>query len=153
PEFAGPAGPHLLLGAHDGKGLSLDVAGNDAAGADVGAIADLDGRHQGGVGTDKRAVADIGKVLVEAIVIAKNRARTDVGTRTDAPIADVAQMIGLGARFQAGVLHLDEIADVHVGADVGTRTQPRKWSNPRPRADAGADEVTVGQNLRAVLDD
>src|SRR4051812_34561894 len=46
------------------------VLGDDGAGTHIGAIADLDRRHQRRIRADKRALADVGAVLGLAVVIA-----------------------------------------------------------------------------------
>src|SRR5262245_25778886 len=135
PELGSPAETDVLRRPLERQGVGFHVAGDDAARADVGAIADLEGRHQRGVGADKGAGAHVGEVLLEAVVVAEDGAGADVGTLADPAVADVGEMIGLGARLQARVLHLDEVADVDLRANVRPRPQPRE----RPHAGAGAD--------------
>ena len=79
--------------------------------------------------------------LIEAVVVAEDRAGADVGLGADAAVAEVGQVVGLGASVQSYVLNLDEIADVHVGAELGARPEAREGSDPRPFADNGACEM------------
>src|SRR5215472_6098351 len=151
-ELCGPARPLLLPRALERQRIGLHTGGDDATGADVGTIANLDGRHKRGVGAYEGPLTDVGEVLVEAVVVAEDRARTDVGAFTHPSIADVGQVVGLGSRLHGGVLHLNEVADVRAGADVGPRAQASEGPNPRAPADAGADDMAIGEEVGAVLD-
>ena len=77
----------------------VDILGDDRARAGDRAVADLHRRDQRGVRADERARADIGEMLVEAVIIAGDGARADIGARADARIAEIGQMVGLGAFF------------------------------------------------------
>ena len=68
--------------------------------SDIGAVADLDRRHQRGIGADEGALADIGTVLGDAVVIAGDGAGADIGALAHSRIADVAEMIGLADTSQ-----------------------------------------------------
>ena len=125
------------------------VLGDDAARADDSAVADLHRRDQRGVRADERARADIGVVLVEAVVIAGDGARADIRARADARIADIGEVVGLGALFDRGVLHLDEIADMRTFADLRAGTQPRIGPDDRAAADFGAFQMREGADFRA----
>ena len=61
--------------------IGRDVLGDDAARADIGALADLDRRHQRGVGADEGAGADLGAMLGEAVIVAGDGAGADIGAR------------------------------------------------------------------------
>ena len=84
--------------------------------ADVGAFAHGHGRDELRVAADERALADGRRVLLEAVVVAEDRARADVGARADDAVAQVGEVIGLGAPAHAGLLGLDEVADVRLFA-------------------------------------
>ena len=99
PEGLRPAGSRLLPAARDCERVGLDVLGDDRTRADIGAVADRHRGDEGRVGADEGAGADVGLGLGEAVVIAGDRARADVGVGADAGVADVAQVIDLGARF------------------------------------------------------
>ena len=75
-----------------------------------------------------------------------------LASRADPGIADVAQMIGLGAGLEPGVLDLDEIADMGALADLGARAQPRERADPRARPDAHPLEMAERADLRALGD-
>ena len=58
------------------------------------------------------------RCLSDAVVVAGDGAGADVGSRADPGVADIAQMVGLGAGLDQRLLHLDEIADVDVLAEL-----------------------------------
>ena len=97
PERLRPAGFRLLATARHRKRVRLDRFGDDRARADIGAVADRDRGDEGRVRADEGAGADVGLVLGEAVVIAGDGSRADVGVRPDSRIADIGQMIDLGA--------------------------------------------------------
>src|SRR5262245_59385924 len=135
PKLCGPARPLLLRGTLERQGVGLHIGGDDAAGADVGPIADLHGRHKRSIGAHKGTPANIGKVRVEAIVVAEYRAGTDVGAFAHPSIADVGKMVGLGTRLHSGVLDLHKVADACPGGDVSAGAQAGKGTNACTLAD------------------
>src|SRR6185437_12237283 len=66
----------------EGERVGRHVLGDHRAGADVGARPHRDRRHQLGVRADEGALADVGVVFVEAVVVAEDRAGADVGAGT-----------------------------------------------------------------------
>ena len=62
----------------------------------------------------------------------------------------------MAPRAEGRVLDLDEVADVHVGAELGAGAQPRERADERARADARAErlavDVGVGPDRRAGAD-
>ena len=58
--------------------------------------------------------ADHGAVFVGPVVVRDDTAGTEIHALADAGVADVGEVIRLRAASQVGVLHLDEVADVHV---------------------------------------
>src|SRR5512145_1785746 len=76
-----------LLAALDGERVGRNILGDDGAGTDVGPGADRDRRHHADVGADEGPVADPGLVLVEAVVVAGDRARPDVHALPDRGVA------------------------------------------------------------------
>jgi hypothetical protein len=97
-------------------------------------------------------------MLVNAVVIAGDGAGPDIGALADMRVADIGKMIGLGARLEGGLLHLDEIADMDVGAQFGARPQPCKGPDARSLADMGAfemrkcaDDIAAGKSIAATL--
>ena len=69
--------------------------------------------------------------------------------RADAGVADVAEVVGLGAFLDDGVLDLDEVADVRVLGDLGAGAQPGEGADAGAAADVAALEVAEGEDRRA----
>ena len=74
----------------------------------------------------------VGAVLVAAVVIAGDGAGADIGAGADEGVADIAQMIGLGAGLDRRFLDLDEIADARALAEPRARPQPRERPDRTP---------------------
>src|SRR4051794_17252890 len=129
-----------LLGALDDERVRGDVAGDDAARAGDRAGADGDRRDQRRVRADEGAGADDGLLLEEAVVVAGDRPGADVGALAHLRVADIAEMVGLCTSPEPRSLHLDEIADVDLGAELGARAQARERPDDRALADARAGE-------------
>src|SRR3546814_12249072 len=106
----------------------------------------------GRVSVYEGAGADGGAVLQEAVVVACDGAVADVGGGPDGGVAQIAQMVGLGALAQFGVLDLDEVADMGAAAELGPRPQPREGAEHHVIADLGALEVAEAADLDAVAD-
>ena len=70
-------------------------------------------------------------MLFVVVIIRRDHAGADVGRGSDAGIADVAQMISLGAGFDQSVFDLDEIADVRTVAEPRVGPQPERMVRPR----------------------
>src|SRR5690242_14750880 len=96
-EFRGPTRNLALLRAFDGERAGRDVFGDDGTRAGVGALAHFHRRNQRGVRADERAIADLGAMLVEAVIVAGDGTRTDIGAVADRRIAEISEMIGLRA--------------------------------------------------------
>ncbi len=77
----------FLPGAAEGNGIIGHVCGDDAAGGDIGAIADRHRCDERRVGADEGIRADARDVLVDAVVVAGDGARADIGVRTDEGVA------------------------------------------------------------------
>ena len=135
-EFAGPARLVLLAAAGDRQRVGRHVLGDDAARGDIGAVADRHRRDQRAVRADEGARADLGVVLVEAVVVAGDRAGADVGARADMRVAD----IGRGGwpwrpRRSSAFLTSTKLPMCAFGADLRAGPQPRE----RPDDRAGGD--------------
>ena len=119
------------------------------AGADRGACADLHRRHQHRARADERARADLGAPLVHAVVVAGDGAGADVHLLADRRVAEVGEVVGLGAALQLRLLHLDEVADVHV---LAQQRHPAATAQTDRRLQRAPDTRTldhaVGVDLR-----
>src|SRR5690348_10763685 len=90
--LAEPIGPALdvdLLHARQRERAARHVLGDRGSGADVRIATDRDGRHQLAIAADERAGLDRGLVLRDAVVVAGDRAGTDVGLRPDRRVTEV----------------------------------------------------------------
>jgi hypothetical protein len=81
-----------LFGMLDGRRLALRVLPNSAARGNVGAIADPDMRDQRRIRTDENSGPDITTILVETIIVSKDRTRPNVRLSSDPCIGDTAQV-------------------------------------------------------------
>src|SRR5262249_35711520 len=122
---------HLAF-ARDGQPVGRYVVRDHRAGRDIGTVADADRRHQRCVRTYESTLADISAVFGHTIVVADDRAGAEVCAGTEPRVADIGEMVGLGAVLDHRLLDLDEVADVHLGA------KPRAWPQPRIGTDQGA---------------
>src|SRR5215218_2775052 len=84
-----PALLNRLRRAFERERVRRHVPGDDGARADIGALADRDRRDEGGIRADERALADLGAVLVEAVIVTGDRAGADVRAFADPRIADI----------------------------------------------------------------
>ena len=96
--------------------------------------------------------ADDGVVLVRAVVVGDDGASADIGAWTDGRITDIGQVVGLGACAHRRVLDLDEVADMHIGAERGAGAQPRERPDDRAGADRRALDDAVGVEAHAGCD-
>ncbi len=133
----------------DGERVGGDIFRDDAARADIRAVADLHGRDECCVGTDERARADIGEMLVEAVVITGDGPCADIRARADARIADISEVVRFRALLDARILNLDEISDMDILFDLCAGPQPRERSDNRALRDLCAFEMRERTNLRA----
>src|SRR5258706_9550417 len=103
---------------------------------------------------DENIVLDDGAVLVRPVVVAHDRAGTDVDVAADVAIAYVGEMIGLGTRAYAARLHFHEVADVHFCGEsrARARADARVRTDAAARADVGVLQVAKGFDARARCD-
>src|SRR5690606_26990321 len=101
------------------------------------------GRDQHTVRTHVHIVADHGLVLVGAVVVGGDAAGAVVHALAHFGIAQVGQVVGLGALGHGRVLDLDEVADVHLGAQLGPRSQACEGPDQRAIAHGGALRVAI----------
>src|SRR5690606_20568965 len=108
-----PALLHDLLGPGGREGARGNVAHHGGPGAHVGAVSHAHRRHELRIAADEDVATEHGLVLVLAVVIAGDGSRPDVRVFADVRVADVAEVVRLGALLEARVLRLDEVADTH----------------------------------------
>src|SRR5688572_31636599 len=134
PAFAPPGRPGFfddLWRALDGQGTRRDVFRDHGAGSNVRAFANRQGSDETRVRPYEGVVTDRRVVLVDAVVVARDRPRTDVDAISHRGIADVREVVGLGAASDARLLDLDEVADPRLDADVRLRPQVAERSELR----------------------
>src|SRR5208337_4251870 len=95
---------------------------------------------------------DLRPVLVEPVIVACDRARADIRSLSDGGVADIAQMVDLGARPELSRLQFHEIADANAGTELCPRPQPGKGAYRRAAFDIGAFDVAEGFDRHARLD-
>src|ERR1700730_16285971 len=152
PERPCPARFFYLARAGQRQRIRRDVLRNHGPRSDIGAVTDLDRRHQGAIRADERMRANLRAILGEAVVIAGNRSRADIRPGADARISNVAQMVNLGARADLRGLHLDEIADVHVLREAAAGAQPGEGADRRILADRRALQIGKRADAAAFAD-
>ena len=96
------------------------VFGDGGAGADGGTLRYCYRRDQLSIGADKNIVLDDRLVFIGAVVIARNRAGTDVDVLSDYGVADVTQVIRLAAGGDGAIFDFDEITDMDVFGKLGS---------------------------------
>ena len=83
---------------------------------DIDIVAQSDRRHQRRIAADLNAVADFGFIFLKSVIVTGDRAGADIGVAADGHIAQISQMIRLGAVAEFGFFGFDEIADMNVAA-------------------------------------
>ena len=89
------------------------------------------------VDADEGAVADDGAVLGLAVEVRRDGAGADVDLLADLRIAQIAEVMLLGARSQAAVLELRVVHDLAAGTDAAAGADMRirdRSARPRPRS-------------------
>src|SRR3990172_4305932 len=109
--------------AAHGERAGRDVLGDRRAPADVRALADDERRHERRVGADEGAVADPRLVLGPAVVVAGDRAGADVDVLAHGRVAEVREVVRLGAAPDPRLLRLHEVADLRLLPDVAPGPQ------------------------------
>src|SRR5262245_63822670 len=130
-----PARAMLLRLGVDDEPPRRGVLPDGGAGADSRALRHRDRRDELHVGADLHLVFDHGAVLARAVVVAGDGARPDVDVAADRGVADIGEMVRLGARSDAARLDLDEIPDVHLGRELRAGTDTRVRPDAAARAD------------------
>src|SRR5580704_4063086 len=91
-------------------------------------------------------------MLGGAVVVTGDGARTDVGISAHEGVADVAQVIGLGAGLDRRLFDLDEISNACTLAQLGARSEPREGADRNALADVCAGEMRKRMDHGAVRD-
>src|SRR5437016_2867825 len=147
-----PGRDRHLPGARHGELPRGRVLADGRGGADVGAARDAHRRHQRRVRADEAVVLDHRAVLCRAVVVAGDGARADVDGVADLGVANVREMVRLGAGAEAARLDLDEVADMDLPRQMGAGPQPRKRPDAAALADFGVVEMREGEHLGAGAD-
>ena len=120
-----------------GEFFGRSIAADDRASANSGTRPHPHRGHQGRIGSDEGAIANLGQVFIDAVIIAGDGPRADVDVTANAGIADVGEMADLGARTDRGLFDFNEVADVGPVRDVRLGSQAGEGSDlgtlPRPR--------------------
>src|SRR5262249_4610339 len=78
--------------------------------------------------------------------------RADVDARPDVHVAEVGVVVGLGARAEARLLGLDEVAQVDLGPELAPRAHVGERADLGARADLRVVEDRVGLDRRPRAD-
>src|SRR5687768_16529919 len=78
----------FLLGTRDRQGVLRDVARHGGAGCHIGVLADAHRGDELRVAADESAVLEHRDVLLEAVVVAEDRPRSDVDVVADLAVAE-----------------------------------------------------------------
>ena len=87
-------------------------------------------------------------MLVGAVVIAGDGTGADIDITSDRAVADIGQMIGLGAGANIAVLDLGEVANVHALRQLAARANARIRPEPAIGADDRVLEMAEGLDAR-----
>src|SRR5215472_6523377 len=126
--IVGPAGLFALRMMRHHQASVGNVAHNRGSRGDIDIVADPDWRYKLGVAADHASIADLGAMLLVAVVINRNDAAPDVGFAAHRCIAQIAQVAGLGAVTNARLFGFDKIADAVVALKLGALAQMRERS-------------------------
>src|SRR3984893_17184315 len=152
PERPCPAGFFYLARAGQRQRIGRDVLRNHGPRSDIGAITNLDRRHQGAIRADERMRANLRAIFGEAVVIASNRSSADIRPVPTARTSNVSQMANRCAGPNIRGLPLDEIADVHVLREAGAGAQPGEGADRRILADRRALQIGKRADAAAFAD-
>src|SRR5947208_10738123 len=147
-----PGRDRHLPGARHGELSRRRVLADGRAGADIGAARDAHRRHQRRVRADEAVVLDHRAVLRRAVVVASDGSSTHVHAATDLGVADVREVVGLGAGAEAARLDLDEVSNMHVLRQTDAGPQPRERPDAATLAELGVVEMREREHLGAGAD-
>src|SRR5439155_22567375 len=121
--------------------------------SDVRAVPDTHGRDQRRSAADENFVPDRRRILVEAVVIAGNRARADIALRSDLRIPQVGEVHGFRAFADGAFFEFDKIADTRTGFQVIVRPQSREGANNHAVIEAALRDHTMWLDGHIVAED
>ena len=87
-----------------------------------------------------------------AVVVTGDGTGADVAALAHLRIAEVGQVVGLGAASETRLLQLNEVADVRRGLEDGARPEPRERADDGPLVHDRAVEMTEGADLHPRAD-
>src|SRR5260370_13923918 len=149
----GPAGFVDLAATGNSQSVRRHVFRDGRTCGYVRAVTDAHGRHQGRVAADENFVSDRRRILVEAVVIAGNRARADVGLRSDLRVTQVREVHGLRAFADRALLEFNKIADARAGFQVIVRPQSREGADDDAVVEAALRHHAMGLAGHVVAND
>jgi hypothetical protein len=112
-----------LMSSAYGERSGGHIPCNAGAGTDIRAVLNRDGGDQGRVAADKHSFANAGDVLVHSVIVAGDNSSADICACSHLSIAQIGEMVGLGAFAEAGFFGFDEVSHVGVLADFAARPQ------------------------------
>src|SRR6185436_14847098 len=127
-----PASDVRLPAARDTERTWRDVFRDRRASGDVGALADPHGGNELRVAADEGVLVDDRLVLRLAVVVAGDRACSDVDVGADGGISEVRQMTRLRFGPERRLLQFDKVAY------LGALADERSWAKVGKRADTGS---------------
>src|ERR1700722_18582996 len=93
-----------LLRAAESKRIFGYIFCDAGTGGHVRAVGKSERGDEGGVRSDEDTVADSGLRLVHAVVVAGDDTGADIHTASDDGIAEIGEVVGLGALAERGLL-------------------------------------------------
>ena len=136
--FSGRAGKRQSLGR--------DIFTDSGAGADSCTFTDVYRCHQSRIGADKNIVFNDSFVFVGTIIIASDRASTDIDRSAHVGIADITQVINFGTCADQRILGFHEVADFCLGSQPGARAQTGERSHLDAGGQFGILNYTIGMD-------
>ena len=88
-------------------------------------------------------------IFEEAVIIAGDRARADIGAGADLGVAEIGQVVGLGALAEPRLLDLDEIADLGASRRSPRRAAAGRRGRSRRRRAIVAPSIWLKARMRA----
>src|ERR1700737_2256347 len=141
-----------LAGPAQGERIGRNIFGDGGCGTDISPFPDANRRHQDAVAADKHAIFNDGFVFVHAVAVAGDGSGADVDAVAHFSVAQIGQVVGLGALTHAGFLHFHEIANVSLFADLASRAQMAVGPERGPVLHDGMLEYTTGLNEYVIPD-